>query len=145
MKQLIILTVCLLGFIGISRADRDRAIQVNELPQKAQEFIKQHFAGKDIALAKEEKDLMGTSYEVSFVGGNKVEFDKNGEWEEVNCKYSEVPAAIVPQAIRDVVAKQYPDAKILKIERSTRKYEVKLNNRLELKFTPDFKLYEIDD
>ena len=145
MKRLVILTACLLGFIGISKADRDRTIQMNELPQKAQEFIKQHFADKDIALAKEEKNLIETSYEVSFVGGNKVEFDKNGEWEEVNCKYSEVPAAIVPQAIRDVIAKQYPDAKILEIERNTRKYEVKLNNRLELKFTSDFRLYEIDD
>lgn len=145
MKRFIILVACLIGFVGLCKADRDRIIQVNQLPEKAQAFIKEHFAGKEISLAKEEKDFLKTTYEVAFVGGAKVEFNHNGEWKEVDCKYAEVPAAIIPQAIRDVVARQYPDAKIIEIDRDARKYEVKLNNRLELKFTPDFKLYEIDD
>jgi hypothetical protein len=46
-----------------------------------------------------------------FVNGAKVEFTKNGEWKDVECKYGEVPAAIVPQQIRDYVAKNYPDRK----------------------------------
>lgn len=145
MKRLITLAICLFAFIGFTKADDDKPIQVKDLPKKAQEFIQQNFSAKDVSLAKEEKDFWDKKYEIVFVNGEKVEFNKNGDWKEIDCKFSEVPAAVIPQAIKDVVNKQYPDAKILKIERDDKKYEVKLNNRMELKFTPDFKLYDIDN
>jgi predicted phosphodiesterase len=43
------------------------------------------------------------------------------------------------------VAKNYPDAKIIKIDRDRRDYEVSLSNRLELTFDMKFNLVEIDD
>ena len=41
-------------------------------------------------------------------------------------------------------ATNYPDAKILKIERDKKDYEVKLSNRTELKFDLKFNLIDID-
>ena len=80
-----------------------------------------------------------------FVNGAKVEFTKNGEWKDVECKYGEVPAAIVPQQIRDYVAKNFAGRKIVSIDRDKRDWEVKLDNGLDLKFDLQFRLIEIDD
>ena len=46
---------------------------------------------------------------------------------------------------KDYVSKHYPEAKILKIERDSKTYEVKLNNQLELEFNKAFQLIDIDN
>ena len=140
MKKLVFLLVCLFTLQTVARADDDKPIQVTQMPQQAQQFIKQHFADSKVALAKMESDFFYKSYEVIFTNGDKVEFDNKGNWEEVNCKYSAVPAAIIPATIQN----NYPDAKILKIERDKKDYEVKLSNRTELKFDLKFNLIDID-
>ena len=64
MKKLLILFVCLFTLQTIARADDDKPIQVSQMPQKAQQFIKQHFAGNNIAMAKVESDFLQKSYDV---------------------------------------------------------------------------------
>lgn len=145
MKKILLLLVCLFSLQTVVRADDDRPIAVTQLPASAQQFIKKHFAGNQVAFAKMEKDWFSKSYDVTFTNGNKLEFDEKGEWTEVDCKYTSVPAAIVPKAIADYVAQNYKDIRILKIDRDTRDYEVKLSNRLELKFDLQFNLTDIDD
>lgn len=145
MKKILLLLVCLFSLQTVVRADDDRPIAVTQLPASAQQFIKKHFAGNQVAFAKMEKDWFSKSYDVTFTNGNKLEFDEKGEWTEVDCKYTSVPAAIVPKAIADYVAQNYKDVRILKIDRDTRDYEVKLSNRLELKFDLQFNLIDIDD
>lgn len=145
MKKILLLLVCLFSLQTVVRADDDRPIAVTQLPASAQQFIKKHFAGNQVAFAKMEKDWFSKSYDVTFTNGNKLEFDEKGEWTEVDCKYTSVPAVIVPKAIADYVAQNYKDVRILKIDRDTRDYEVKLSNRLELKFDLQFNLIDIDD
>ena len=77
--------------------------------------------------------------------GDKLEFDKKGVWTEVNCKYSAVPVAVVPDAIKKYVTTNYPDAKMLKIERDKYDYEVKLSNGWEIKFDMQFNVIDIDN
>lgn len=145
MKKLLILFVCLFTLQTIARADDDKPIQVSQMPQKAQQFIKQHFAGNNIAMAKVESDFLQKSYDVIFTDGNKVEFDKKGNWTEVNCKFSVVLQGIIPAPIQKYVTTNYADAKILKIERDKADYEVKLSNGWELKFDSKFNLIDIDN
>ena len=145
MKKLLILFVCLFTLQTIARADDDKPIQVSQMPQKAQQFIKQHFAGNNIAMAKVESDFLQKSYDVIFTDGNKVEFDKKGNWTEVNCKFSVVPQGIITAPIQKYVTTNYADAKILKIERDKADYEVKLSNGWELKFDSKFNLIDIDN
>lgn len=45
-------------------ADDDKPIQVNQLPQPAQTFIKQYFSAAKVAMAKMETDLFDKSYDV---------------------------------------------------------------------------------
>ncbi|WP_294628414.1 PepSY-like domain-containing protein [uncultured Bacteroides sp.] len=144
MKKLVFLLVCLFTLQTVAFADDDRPIQVTQMPQSAQRFIKQHFADSKVALAKMESDFFNKSYEVIFTNGNKVEFDKKGDWEEVNCKFTSVPSAVVPPAIRKYIATNYPDTKVWNIGRDKKEYEVKLSNRVELKFDLQFNLIDID-
>ena len=88
MKKLVFLLVCLFTLQTVARADDDKPIQVTQMPQLAQQFIKQHFSDSKVALAKMESDFLYKSYEVIFTNGNKVEFDKKGNWEEVDCKHT---------------------------------------------------------
>lgn len=144
MKKLFVLFICLFALQTVVRADDDKPIQITQLPQKAQQFIKQHFSDSKIALAKMESKLFSKSYDVIFTSGNKIEFDKEGDWKEISCKYSEVPAALIPDAIKQEVASKYPETKILEIERDTNDYEVRISNGWELKFDFAFKLIDVD-
>lgn len=126
-------------------AGTDRPIEVKELPAKAQAFIQTHFPDEQVSLAKRERDLFETRYEVLLVNSVKLEFLGNGEWEEVDCRYQAVPDAIVPPQILNSVRERYPDVKITEINRDRRDYELKLANGLELVYDLQYRLVDIDD
>ena len=146
MKKILLILVAIfsVGVIAAS-ADNDKLIDKSQLPLQAQQFIEAHFAGVDMIYAKEDSNIFFNSYEVRLANGVKLEFSSKGNWEEVECQQSEVPAEIVPQSIRDYVNNNFANEKIRGIEKNRNDYEVKLSNRLELKFDKDFNLYDIDD
>lgn len=115
-----------------------------QLPAAARQFIKKHFPDKKVALAKIDTEFARKSYEVVFADGDYIEFDSKGNWEEIDCKTSPVPAAVIPAAIASYVKDNYPDATIRKIEKERREYEVRLSNRVELTFDLKFRLVDID-
>ena len=142
---IIFASLVLLGFSVSAFAAKDRTITVAELPAVSQQFIKTHFAGVEVSYAQVDEEMFDKDYKVVFVNGAKVEFARNGEWTDVDCKYGEVPAAIVPQQIRDRVARDFAGRKIVSIDRDKRGYEAKLDNGLELKFDMKFRLIEVGD
>lgn len=144
MKKWILMISCLVALHFGAQAGNDKMINVNQLPASSQQYLKKYFASDKVAYAKVDQDWLDKDYKVIFTNGNKVEFDKQGQWKEVDCKYTQLPAGIVPKAIADYVQSNYPNVKMLKIERDSRSYEVKLDNRLELKFDLQFRLTEID-
>ena len=126
-------------------AGNDKPIQVTEMPKSAQQFIKNHFANQSIAMAKVETEFMDKNYDVIFTNGDKVEFDKKGKWTKVDCEHSQVPQAIIPMAIQHYVAKNYPDAKVVKIEVTDRKgYDVDLSNGFDIEFDKKMNVRDID-
>lgn len=145
MKKLAILLVCVFAVSTVAMADNDKPIQIGQLPTAAQTFITKHFKGNKVALAKQETELFDKSYDVIFTNGEKIEFDRSGEWTEVSCEINGVPAAIIPQAIKTYVESNYPDARIMKIERDRHEYEVKLSNRWEITFDNQMRVIDIDD
>ena len=144
MKKWILMISCLVALHFGAQAGNDKMINVNQLPASSQQYLKKYFASDKVAYAKVDQDWLDKDYKVIFTNGNKVEFDKQGQWKEVDCKYTQLPAGIVPKAIADYVQSNYPNVKMLKIERDSRSYEVKFDNRLELKFDLQFRLTEID-
>lgn len=126
-----------------ARADNDKPITVGQLPATARQIVKKHFAGKKVAMAKMETGFLEKSYEVVFTNGDKIEFDRNGSWTEVVSK-GNVPAALVPAAIRNYLKQNYPGQSVVKIEKDGRDYEVKLSGGLEITFNKNFKVTDID-
>ena len=143
----IILALAAIFSIGVfsASADNDKIINKNQLPAKAQQFINEHFDGVDLSYAKEERDILKKSYEVRLANGVKLEFSDKGVWEEVDCQFSEVPAEIIPMEIKKYIDENFAGEKVISIERNRLNYEVKLSNRLELKFDKEFNIYDIDD
>lgn len=125
-------------------AGNDKQITVNQLPKKAITFIDTHFKAIDVSYAKEEKELFNKNYEVIFVDGSKVEFNKEGEWKEIDCQFSFVPTAAIPSQIVDFISKHHQGKTILEIDRDRRDYEVKLENGFELKFDMKFNFIGAD-
>ena len=140
----IILAVFTLGVIT-SKADNDRVITKEALPTKARQFISTHFATSKVSYIKEDRDFFDHNYEIVFADGTKIEFGRSGEWVDVDCRYTSVPQTVVPQAIREYVKKNFPEVKIVEIERKRSNYEVKLSNKLELVFDKKLKIKGIDD
>ncbi len=146
MKKILFALVAIFT-LGISNAsaDNDKLLQKSELPVQTQQFIDSNFANIKITYAKLERDFFERSYEVVLADGTKLEFTSKGDWKEVDCRYEEVPAAVIPQAIKEYVSSNYPGEKILKIERDRGYYELKLSNRYELTFNKNYNIVDIDN
>lgn len=146
MKKILTLLVCLITMQFTANASDDRPITFNQLPAKSQELVKKHFANEPIALVKMDTDFFDKSYDVAFTNGNKIEFDKNGNWKEVDCRHSQLPTSLVPAQIQKYVSTHYSGAQIIRMEKESRnRYEVNLSNGLELTFDSRFNLVDIDD
>lgn len=145
MKKLILLLVCMFTMYTMAMADNDKPISINQLPTKAQTFISTYFKSHKVALVKQETELFYKSFDVVFTNGDKLEFDKTGEWTEVQCRQNEVPTQIIPETIRNYVKTNYPDIQILQIERDKKEYEIKLSNHWEIKFDSQMRVIDIDD
>ena len=123
------------------KADDDRVITYQQLPQNAQEFLKQHFSKLVPLVVTMDWD----DYTIMYETGEKIEFNKQGEWKDIDCRASHVPAVLIPQQIKSSVQQSFPGTTIIKIDRNRRGYEVKLNNGLEVEFSRNFQVIDIDD
>ena len=103
--------------------------------------MKKHFGDKIPLIVTVDWD----DYTVVYQSGEKIEFDKKGEWKELNCKTSAVPTALIPEPIKASVKQTFPGAIIIKLDRDRRGYDVKLNNGMELEFNKKFQIVELDD
>ena len=137
----ILLLVAMLATSFIARADHDQVITFDQMPEAAQAFHKQYFAGKVPLVVTVDWD----DYTIRYESGEKVEFDKQGSWKEIDCRASQVPMELIPEEIKANIQATFPGAIILKIDRNRRGYEVKLNNGLEVEYSPTFQVIDIDD
>lgn len=143
MKKFMFLLMCVLT-MQVAMADNDKPITFEQLPQTAQQFVKQNFPDLKIAFVKMEKDWFDTEYSVMFLNGDKIDFQKDGQWKEIKCRRSTVPMQVVPAQIRNHVKTNYPDADVLSIEKDRYEYEVRLSNFWELKFDLKYNLIDMD-
>ena len=137
----ILLLVAMMATSFIAKADHDQVITFDQMPEAAQAFHKQYFAGKVPLVVTVDWD----DYTIRYESGEKVEFDKQGSWKEIDCRASQVPVGLIPEEIKANIQATFPGAIILKIDRNRRGYEVKLNNGLEVEYSPTFQVIDIDD
>ncbi len=138
------LLAALLAFQTTAQADTDKPITIDQLPAVAQAVISKNFSKHRVALAKQESDILDKSYDIFFVNGDKVEFDRKGNWTEIVSKQDGVPMELVPTEIVKYFNTNYPNVKLVKIERERGRYEAKLENGFEFTFNKKFQVVDID-
>lgn len=146
-KYLFLMVAVMFSFMSGYAFDK-YSIDRNDLPETAQNFLKEYFPKAKVGMIKTDKHLLKkTDYDVKLVNGTKIEFNNAGKWTSVDCKTREVPEGIIPRAILNYVRKNYQDVKIVKIEKTTTKYEVGLSDDVELTFNllGQFKGVKMDD
>ena len=142
-----VICVVLLGLFASQSpliAGNDKPITASELPTKIQQMINDYFKGKNVAVILVNRYMRGKSYDVVLTSGEKLEFDRNGDWTEFDCKYSSVPTALIPSAIMTYIDANYSGATIMQIEKDRSKYEVKLSTGIEITFDKKFQVIDID-
>ena len=139
--QAILLLVAMMALSFNAKADNDQVITFDQMPEAAQTLLRQHFANKVPLVVTVDWD----DYTIRYESGEKVEFDKQGNWKEIDCRATQVPVELIPEQIKSNIQATFPGAIILKIDRNRRGYEVKLNNGLEVEYSPTFDVIDIDD
>jgi hypothetical protein len=141
MKKIIVLLFFPLALF----AQKDKKIEWDELPQKAQTFLKTNFTKeKAQQILQETEDYLETIYQVTFQGKLKIKFDKNGNWKEVDGHRKPIPTRFIPEKILTYIKKSFPNNEVVKIEKEKKKYEVEISNGLELEFDRDGNFLRID-
>ena len=144
MKKTIITLALIVVSLSVVKAD-DRPVTFNQLPAAAQNFIKSTYPNEKVSFATVDDDIIMPDYQVVLANGVKVQFEHNGKLEKIESRNGGIPAGIIPVQIIEAVKSYYPDAEILGYEIGRRTYEVKLSNRMELKFNRNFVVIELDD
>jgi hypothetical protein len=140
-KFFMLMAAMMLTFNVAMMADDNRVITYDQLPQTAKTLLSQHFAKKVPLVVTMDWD----EYEILYQSGEKVEFNKRGEWKSIDCRVSAVPTVLIPEQIKSHIKATFPGTTIIKLERDRRGYGVKLNNGLEVEYNTRFQVVEIDD
>lgn len=143
MKKIALTMISLAAFAAALSAD-DRPMAFEKLPVAAKEYIQTNFPGEKTTMVTKDDDLIFADYTVMLSNGIKLEFEHSGALTQISSPNG-IPAELVPVSIRNYVQTHYPDAGYLEFEIGKRTYEVKLTNRMELKFNNSFHIIEVDD
>ncbi len=144
-RKSLLAAICIFGINIVAMADNDKPITVSQLPETAQQTLNKYFPDRKVSYAKVESGLVEKSYDVIFTNGEKLEFDRKGNWTEISCKRSAVPTGLVPTQIMQYVKENYSGERIVKIEKEDKgKYEVTLSNRFEIVFNKKYQVIDID-
>lgn len=130
MKRTFLATVLSIVFAMIAVAchsSDEKEIGYTKLPIQAQQFVKQYFPSATYSHVEKEKDNGKWEYEVTLNDGTKIDFNNKGEWQSVDCKFSTLPAGIIPDAIVADIAQRYPSVQPYKIEKEIGGYEVDIS------------------
>lgn len=144
MKRMFITIAIVLASVTIAKAD-DKPVTFEQLPKAAQTFINTNFPKDKVSFATVDDDIIAPDYEVVLVSGVMMQFRNDGSLESIKSRTGNIPAGIIPQQIINGVKGYYPDAMILEYDIDRLSYEVKLSNRMEIKFDRNFNIIEIDD
>jgi hypothetical protein len=87
----------------------------------------------------------GLGYDVILADGTSLEFSRDGQWTKVDCGLNPLPAGILPTNIEQYVSANFPANFATKIKYDDRRYEVDMNNELELIFDKNGAFMGADD
>lgn len=135
MKRAFFLFMALAAFTLSALAAGDKyTLDRDALPEKAQQFLQEHFPKAKVGMIKVDRHLLKkTDYDVRLVNGTTIDFSNKGEWKEVDCGSKEVPSTIIPKVVSKSVSKNYPGTKIVCIKKKNLEYYITLSDGVKLK------------
>lgn len=146
-KVLMMLTAASVMMIAASCDDDEKVIAADKLPQTAKDFIEAHFA--DATISRVVKDTEGnTEYDVKLNNGFELEFNKSGDWRDVDGNGGELPASFLaelPESILTYAETNHGTQAFIKVELNKSRYEVELTGGLEIIFTTEGEFVRYDD
>lgn len=130
---------------NLSSCAKDQVITFAQLPQAAQEMVRQCFDEANVAYCLLDREVFGNEYEVRFNDGTEIKFENDGSLHKIDCQFRAVPDALVPEVVRQQVAASFPQVFIVEWGKDDWGWKAELNNKLELKFNSSLQMTGIDD
>lgn len=111
--------------------DKDEPAPITELPATAKTFLSTYYPSVDYKAYKDDN-----GYDVVLTNGQKVDFNKNGEWQDVEATIAgqTIPSGFYPSAIDTYIEDNYSGAGIREISKEFYGFEVELVQNIDLKF-----------
>lgn len=119
------------------------SVPFQQMPANIKSFLAKYYPKATVAKYESKNTLVGRKYEVKLNNGAEIDFDKNGNWEEISYKQG-VPTALIPVKIKAYVDKKYKGAKVEAIDKEKNKIKVDLNNDIDLEFDKNGNFLRID-
>ncbi|MDR1504824.1 MAG: PepSY-like domain-containing protein [Prevotella sp.] len=116
----------------------------NNIPEKVQVFLDRHSSNYEIDKLK--YDAKDGECKVKYKNGIKVQFNGNGDWEEIESDYTPLPKSIIdilPKPAIAYIAKNHPQKAIVKVKHKSYGYMVKLADAAELNFNQTGNLIKV--
>lgn len=146
MKKILSLLVIALVAVQFAFAADVITKDINQLPLSARNFINKYFNKPQVSHIKIDSEMLDSKkYEVRLTDGTEIDFDKKGEWMEVDAKKGKVPAALIPTFVKDYLkVNNFTSEHVTKIERDRKGIETELNTGLSFKFDKNGKFRKAD-
>ncbi|HEV7380628.1 MAG TPA: PepSY-like domain-containing protein [Dyadobacter sp.] len=142
----IALTSLAFSLILLTGCDKEKVVNENEMPGGAREYVETHFPTANVQQVVKERDDLEVTYDVILDNQVKLTFDKNGDCYDAESPLSlKLPDSVVPANVLEYVKANYADHFIVEWEKNKTDQEVKLSNRVELKFNLSGGFLRIDD
>lgn len=138
-------SVVLIALCSLTACANEQVIPFDQVPEPAKAIVVAHFDASQIAYVTLDKGLLDAEYDVKFNDGRSLEFNKAGELLKVDCKQTEVPAALIPEAVSAYVKANFPNAFITEWSKDDRRWKAELNSGLDLEFNSKYEFVRIDD
>ena len=117
----IILAASIMILSVVSAFAADIAMQANQLPKNAQDFVKANFPNDKIVYAEQDRQ----SYKVELASGVEIDFDKQGNWTDVSGNNQPINTKFIPSNIIKTVEAKYPQVPVLEISKEYLSYKLK--------------------
>lgn len=119
----------------------DRTVSVDKLPNQAKQFITANFNGTEVLSVRKD----GLKYEVVLFDGTEMEFKSNGQWIKVDCGLNPLPDGILPANTAQFLSAKFPVNYPTHVKYEHKRYEVELENDLDLVFDKNGNFAGSDD
>ncbi len=132
MKKLVFMILS--GVVALS-AFAGRPISVSELPSEANALLKTHFSSVKVVKVEKDIDDGSVEYEVRLADGTELDFNSKGVWQNIDMPRGKtVPAAIVPNGVKEYLKAQEINSGVEELSRKSRGiFEVELSDGTELR------------